>query len=82
MSTGRYLSSDENAARARALRAALRNRDYSTVAQADLDAVDTAERLWIENEARQAAARAATDASEPVHLAEVVDLHPRAANGE
>jgi len=88
MSTGKYLTNDENLARLRELRAALRNRDYVTLDQAALDAAEAAEHLRHERAARAAAAiaraaqEAPTDASEPSELAEVHHLPPRAANGD
>lgn len=88
MSTGKYLTNDENLARLRELRAALRNRDYVTLDQAALDAAEAAERLRHERAARAAAAtaraaqEAPTEASEPPELAEVLHLPPKAVNGD
>jgi len=88
MSTGKYLTNDENLARLRELRAALRNRDYAILDQEVLDTAEAAERRRHEKAARQAAAiaraaqEAPTDASEPFTLAEVHHLPPRAANGD
>ena len=88
MSTGKYLTNDENLARLRELRAALRNRDYVTLDQGVLDTAEAVERLRHERAARAAAAiaraaqEAPTDASEPSRLAEVHHLPPKAANGD
>ena len=52
MSTGKYLTNDENLARLRELRAALRNRDYAILDQEVLDTAEAAERLRHERAAR------------------------------